>query len=192
MSEETFTGIGIRQTLRRAASFLRINRGNIRFLLLLIGTPVLVVLIYSTHLGQIHVVEARTLGARITILGPDTVWRLPQSTLCVDLGDKRDVEKAKAYAGSGCNPGIFDEQLLPNAEFRIPSGVQILIRSEPGGGVVLRRLSDRADSNGVPVRLEKETFWKIGSLIRIDAEAWRSMALLEFAGDAVIGQETLA
>jgi hypothetical protein len=192
MSDKPSGGVGIRVTLRRGAALLRSVRGNLKYLLLLIGVPIAVVLIYSIPLGQSHVVEARTLGARLTILGPDTVWRLPPSTLCVDRGTDRDLVLASDFDGPGCNPGIFAEQDLGNVELRIPSGVQILVRAEPDGTVLLRRLEDQTSNNSIAVRLVNDTFWETGSLIRIDADAWRKVALLEFAGNAVIGQAAVA
>ncbi len=192
MSDEPAGGVGIRVTFRRSAGLLRSVRGNLKYLLLLIGVPIAVILIYSIPLGQSHVVEARTLGARLTVLGPDTVWRLPPSTLCVDRGAERNLVLAAGFDGPGCNPGIFAEKDLGNVELRIPSGVQILIRAEPNGSVLLRRLEDQASNTSTVVRLVDDTFWDVGSLIRIDADNWRSVALLEFAGDVVIGQAAVA
>jgi hypothetical protein len=70
MSGDSFEGTGGRITLRRAMGLLRISGGDIRFLSVLIGVPVLVILLYSFPLAQNYVVEARSLSAKITAATP--------------------------------------------------------------------------------------------------------------------------
>ncbi|MEX0277383.1 MAG: hypothetical protein AB3N19_07675 [Ruegeria sp.] len=191
MSGETHDGVSARQTLRRAANLFRAARGNWKYMLILIGTPVLIILLYSLPRGQSYVVEARTLGARVTFLGPDALWKLPKATYCQTRGENRDLRTAAKFQGEGCNPGLFEIHTLPDAEIRIPSGVPILIRSEPDGSMLLRRLAvpDEAPKAAPALRLSDALTWTPNSLLRIDAEGWMQVTLLEFVGDVVVGEE---
>lgn len=190
MSGETNESVGARQMLRRATKLFRMARGNLKFMLVLIGTPVLIILLYSVPLGQSYVVEARALGARITILGPAALWKLPPAIYCQDLGEDRDLRRAATYTGDGCNPSLFRTASLPGAEIRIPPGVHILIRSEPDGSILLRRLPGKeASGTSTAVFLSDTLEWTERSVLRIDAEHWKQVTLLEFTGDVVVGEE---
>lgn len=190
MSGEVAQGASARQVLRRTKALIQAARGRWPFWLALIGVPVLIVLSYSFPLGQIYLVEARTLGARIAVSGPDTVWKLPKVTLCTDRATK-DIPRAASWAGAGCNPGLFETTDLNGAEIRIPSGVEILMRAEADGAILLRRLDGQTTGAQAPViRLSDDQLWSPGSLLRISAADWQQVSLLEFAGNIVIGQET--
>lgn len=193
MSGQVAKGVGARQTLRRMKALIQAAQGRLPFFLTLIGVPALIVLSYSRPLGQVYLVEARTLGARVTVAGPDTVWKLPNATLCSDLGSAKDIKRATTWTGTGCNPGLFETINLTGTEIRMPSGVQIQLRAEADGAVLLRRLSDRPDQSGADpsgIRLTENHNWTPGSLLRIEPTDWQRVTLLEFAGDVEIGQET--
>ena len=193
MSGQVAKGVGVRQTLRRIKALIQAAQGRLPFLLTLIGVPILIVLSYSFPLGQVYLVEARTLGARITVTGPDAVWKLPNATLCSDRGANKDIRLATNWTGTGCNPGLFEINDLTGTEIRMPSGVQIQLRAESDGSVLLRRLSDRSDqtkAGSSGVRLTDQHNWTPGSLLRIEPTNWQRVTLLEFAGDVEIGQET--
>lgn len=192
MSEETTTGVSGRVTLRRLSSLLRVFRRRLPFILTLVGVPALVIVSYSIPLGQINLVEARTLGAQITTAGPDTIWKLPASTVCQTLGSNKNLNTAASWTGQGCNPGLYEISNIKQAEIRIPDGVRISLRTESGGGVLLRRLpeaGDQATTSPPVIRLNSTLQWEPGSLLRIRAEDWKDVALLEFAGNVVVGQE---
>ena len=175
MSSETHEGVGARQTLRRAAKLIRAARGNWKYMLVLLGVPVLIILLYSFPLGQSYVVEARTLGARVTILGPGACWKLPSATYCQSRGKNRDLQKAASFQGDGCNPGLFEIHTLPNTEIRIPPGLPILIRSEPDGSMLLRRLPtpDESPQDATALRLSDALIWTPNSVLQIHAESWK-------------------
>lgn len=192
MSDTIAKGAGVRQTLRRAKALVQAAQGRLPFLLMLVAVPALIVLSYSFPLGQVYLVEAHTLGARVTVTGPDAVWKLPDATLCADRGAGKDIKRATSWTGTGCNPGLYDVTTLGGTEIRIPSGVQILLRAEADGSVLLRRLSDRPAQSDTPekvVRLSEQQRWTPGSLLRIDAGNWQRVTLLDFSGDIEIGQE---
>lgn len=192
MSNEVTGGVSGRVVLRRLSFLLRSFRSRLPFLLALVGVPALVVVSYSIPLGQINLVEARTLGAQITTAGPDTVWKLPTSTLCQNLGPSKDLRKAASWTERGCNPGLYETSKIEQAEIRIPAGVRLSLKSEPGGSILLRRLPEAENLTTIPpsiIRLNATHQWEPGSLLRIDAEAWKEVALLEFAGNVAIGQE---
>lgn len=193
MSGQVAKGVGVRQTLRRIKTLILGAEGRLPFLMTLIGVPILIVLSYSFTSGQVYLVEARTLGARITVIGPDAVWKLPNATLCTDRGANKDIKRATEWSGTGCNPGLFEIDNLTGAEIRIPSRVQIQLRAEADGSVLLRRLSDWPDqtkTDSIGIRLNDKHNWNPGSLLRIEPTNWKSVTLLEFAGDVEIGQET--
>ncbi|MEM6385596.1 MAG: hypothetical protein AAF718_05090 [Pseudomonadota bacterium] len=189
MSESGYDGPGSRVSLRRASKLFRAVQGNTRFLAVLIGTPFLVILLYSFPLAQNYVVEARTLSARITVLDPDVFWKLPKAQFCEDLGEARDLSKAASYQGTGCNPGLFREVSLPSTEIRIPKGVQILIQYQPDGSILFQRLEDRFIEDKPTVRLTDSEVWTEGSVLKIKPVDWTTVTLLEFAGDVVVGEE---
>lgn len=189
MSEGSYDGIDARISLRRLVKLFRMSGGNLRFLTVLIGTPLLVILLYSFPLAQNYVVEARTLSARMTVLEPDVFWRLPRATLCRELGDARDLVKASQYKGEGCNPSLFETITLEETEIRIPRGVQILIQYEPNGSLLFQRLANRLTNEKPIVRLTSSEVWSENSVLRINGSDWAKVTLLEFAGDIVVGQE---
>lgn len=188
MSTNVNSGPGIRPTLRRASKLLRAAGGSWRFLLVLFGTPVLIISLYSVRVEQSYVVEARTFGATVTVLGPDSAWKLPPAQLCKKL-PQRDLGRAAVYSGEGCNPGLFESVALSGSELRIPARVRILMRSTPGGGVLFRRIEDAGAASVQTVRLTESHNWDVGSVLILGPESWRQISLLEFSGNIVIGQE---
>lgn len=188
MSDDVNAGPGIHPTLRRLSKLMRAAKGKWHIWIILFATPILIIALYSWPRQQSYVVEAHTLGLEVTILGPDTLWKLPASQFCKKL-QERDLRRAAGYSGDSCNPGLFENVPLTGSELRIPAGVRILMRSSPDGHVLFRRLDDSPGASTPVIRLSETHDWDVGSVMIFAPENWKKVSLLEFAGDIAIGQE---
>ncbi len=152
--------------------------------ILLVLVVALIVLAYAFPGGQIYLVEARTLGATVTVGDAEGRWRLPPSTLCARR-DRVSPQAGAGWDGTGCNPALFETRPLDTVEIALPKGTGIEARIDAEGGLTLRLL---APAPATPIALTDAVDWTPGSLLIVARDDWRGAGALKFSGHVVIGE----
>lgn len=139
---------------------------------------------YSFPLGQVYLVEARTLGAVVTTEGHGNAWRLPPLVLCVPrpLPDPGAVTPP----GAACDAVFFrdEHRIAEPVGVSLPAGMQIAIRGDRDGGLVLRAVAARK-----PAVLAGDAAWEKDGVILVAGADWERSGALRFEGRAEIGAD---